>query len=54
MTISKKRHSEVCKCCLCIFVCKYIYTKHTVQNALWYTIVGKKQKKLSLAYSFFL
>ena len=66
--LSQKTHSEVCKCCLCISVCKYIYTKHSCTKKKK-TLCGtpslaknkqrkkKQQKKyqlLSLAYSFFL
>lgn len=34
LNLSQKTHSEVCKCCLCIFVCKYIYTKHFCTKTL--------------------
>lgn len=47
MNLSQKTHSEVCKRRLCIFVCKYIYTKHSCTKMLCGTpsLAKNKQKQ---------
>lgn len=44
-TLRRRRTLDTCKCCLCVFVCKYVYTKH-------WDMFGKKKKKKSYVVHF--